>query len=141
MLDISLLGIDRSSRMPIYHQLYEILGAKITRMEWVLGDMIPAEQELVAQYNVSRTAVRQALDVLINEGLIYRQLGRGTFVAHSTLERTTTRIVSFTGDMLRRGFRPGTQVLASGLIPAPPDIAEKLNVQPGEELVRLRRLC
>jgi GntR family transcriptional regulator len=84
--------------------------------------------------------VRQVLDMLSNEGLIYRQQGRGTFVAHPTVEQALVRIISFTEDMRQRGVRPGTEVLSSGLIPAPQDIAEKLEIEPGEELARLERL-
>ena len=132
--------IDRSSKLPLYHQLYQILRDDIVRGEWQPGDMIPPESELIKQYQLSRTTVRQVLDMLANEGLIYRQQGRGTFVAHPTVEQALVRIISFTEDMRQRGARPGTEVLSSGLIPAPQDIAEKLEIAPGEELARLERL-
>jgi GntR family transcriptional regulator len=132
--------IDRSSKLPLYHQLYQILRDDIVRGEWQPGDMIPPESELIERYQLSRTTVRQVLDMLANEGLIYRQQGRGTFVAHPTVEQALVRIVSFTEDMRQRGVRPGTEVLSSGLIPAPQDIAEKLEIEPGEELARLERL-
>jgi GntR family transcriptional regulator len=132
--------IDRGSKLPLYHQLYQILRGDIVRGEWQPGDMIPPESELIEQYQLSRTTVRQVLDMLSNEGLIYRQQGRGTFVAHPTVEQALVRIISFTEDMRQRGVRPGTEVLSSGLIPAPQDIAEKLEIEPGEELARLERL-
>jgi GntR family transcriptional regulator len=132
--------INRNSKLPLYHQLYEILRSNITRGEWQPGDVIPPESELIDRYQVSRTTVRQVLDMLVNEGLIYRQRGRGTFVAHPTVEQALVRIISFTEDMRQRGFKPGTKVLSSGLVPAPRDIAEKLGVEPGEELARLERL-
>jgi len=132
--------IDRSSKLPLYHQLYQILRGDIVRGEWQPGDMIPPESELIEQYQLSRTTVRQVLDMLSNEGLIYRQQGRGTFVAHPTVEQALVRIISFTEDMRQRGVRPGTEVLSSGLIPAPQDIAEKLEIAPGEEMARLERL-
>jgi GntR family transcriptional regulator len=132
--------IDRNSKLPLYHQLYEILRGRILHGEWQPGDMIPPEPELIERYEVSRTTVRQVLDLLVNEGLIYRQQGRGTFVAHPTLEQALVRIVSFTEDMRQRGFKPGTQVLSSGLVQAPETIAEKLEVEPGVELARLERL-
>jgi GntR family transcriptional regulator len=132
--------IARGSKLPFYHQLYEILRGKIVRNEWRPGDMIPPESELIEQYQVSRVTVRQALDILVNEGLIYRQQGRGTFVAHPAVEQALVRLINFTQDMCNRGFEPGTKVLFTALVPAPPDIAEKLQIEPGEELACLERL-
>jgi len=136
MMDV----IVRDSKLPFYHQLYEILRHNIVQGVWQPGDMLPPESELITQYQVSRITVRQALEALVNEGLIYRQRGRGTFVAHPTVEQGLSRIISFTDDMRQRGFKPGTEILFSGLVPAPKEIAGKLGVEPGEELARLERL-
>ena len=132
--------IDRHSKLPYYQQLYEILLGKIQRREWQPGDRILPESELIEEYQVSRNTVRQVLDKLVNDGLIYRQRGRGSFVSHPTLEQSMTRIVSFTEDMRQRGFTPGTQVIAADLLPAEHEIASRLDVPVGEQLVRLRRL-
>ncbi len=132
--------INRSSKLPLYHQLYEIVRGGILSGRWQPGDMLPPESELIETYQVSRTTVRQVLDMLVNEGLIYRQRGRGTFVAHPTLEQTLVRVVRFSDDMRQRGFEPGTKVLFAGTVPAPEDIAGSLGIEPGEELARLERL-
>ena len=132
--------INRTSKLPLYHQLYEILRGDILHGKWQPGDMLPPESELVKHYEISRSTVRQVLDMLVNEGLIYRQRGRGTFVAHPTLEQGLMRIISFTDDMRQRGFAPGTEILFSGLVPAPKEIAKALEIEPGEELARLDRL-
>ncbi len=132
--------INRSSKLPLYQQLYEIVRGDILGGRWQPGDMLPPESELIETYEVSRTTVRQVLDMLVNEGLIYRQRGRGTFVAHPTLEQTMVRIVSFTEDMRQRGFEPSTEVLFSGVVPAPEEVANALEIGAGEELARLERL-
>jgi GntR family transcriptional regulator len=138
--DLQARRIHRNSRLPLYQQLYDILRDKIYRGELEPGDLIPPEPELMNRYGVSRTTVRQTLDMLVNENLIYREQGRGTFVAHPTVEQALVRIISFTDDMRRRGREPGTEVLASRLMPAPQEIAERLGVEPGEELAYLKRL-
>lgn len=132
--------INRTSKLPLYQQLYEILRSNIVSGEWQPGNMIPPESELIERYQVSRTTVRQVLDMLVSEDLIEREQGRGTFVAHPTVEQGLVRIVNFTEDMRMRGCEPSSKVLFSGLIPAPQDIAEKLHIEPGEELARLERL-
>jgi len=133
-------GVVRASKLPLYHQLYEILREKVRRAEWRPGEMIPSESELLKRYGVSRVTARQALDALVRDGLIYRERGRGSFVARPALEKGIMRILSFTEDMLQRGLTPGTRVLCAGVIRAPFEIAEKLSVEAGEELVRLERL-
>lgn len=133
-------SIIRDSKLPLYHQLYEILRRNIVHGDWQPGDMLPPESELIDQYQVSRITVRQALETLVNEGLIYRERGRGTFVSHPTVEQGLTGIISFTEDMRQRGFQPSTKILATGLISAPKEIAERLQIEPGEELARLERL-
>jgi GntR family transcriptional regulator len=126
--------------IPLYHQLFEILHDKITTGKWQPGDMIPAESELITQYKVSRVTVRKVLDMLVKEGLIVRERGRGTHVAYTRLEHVTTRIVSFTDDMRQRGFATGTKVLFAGLMSAPEGIARQLGIREGDELARIDRL-
>ncbi|NIS80155.1 MAG: UTRA domain-containing protein [Anaerolineales bacterium] len=139
-MNIQLDRVNRESKVPLYQQLYEILRRKIQNAEWKPGDIIFPESELIELYQVSRSTVRKVLDILVHEGLIYRQPGRGTFVTHPTLEQGMTRIISFTEDMIQRGYEPGTEVLFAGVVPAPVEIAQKLEVEPGEELARIRRL-
>lgn len=66
--------------VPLYTQLEEILREKIVGGAIAPGDMIPTELELAAMYNVSRTTARQAILNLVQEGLVYRVSGQGTFV-------------------------------------------------------------
>jgi GntR family transcriptional regulator len=54
-------GIDRSSPLPFYHQLKELLRQEITTGRWLPGARIPSESELCALFEVSRTVVREAL--------------------------------------------------------------------------------
>jgi GntR family transcriptional regulator len=128
-------SINRQSKLPYYQQLYDIV-----RGEWTPGDMIPPESELIEAFEVSRSTVRQVLGMLVDDGLIFRQRGRGSFVAHPTLEQAMTRIVSFTEDMRQRGFEPGTAVLSATILPAAPETARQLQIDPGEELALVRRL-
>jgi GntR family transcriptional regulator len=132
--------LSRQSKVPLYHQLYERLRSRILTGDLEPGDMLPTETELLEKYAVSRNTVRQALDALVNDGLIYRQRGRGTFVARPAIEQGLSRIVSFTEDMRGRSLEPDTVVLNKALIPAPDNIAEALEVEPGTELAHLERL-
>jgi GntR family transcriptional regulator len=126
--------------LPYYQQLYAILRDKIIGGSWKPGDLLPSEMDLIEQFEVSRITVRQALELLVEEGLIFRRRGRGTFVAVPSIEQGLNRIVSFTEDMRRRGLRPGTEVISASVMPAMDEIAEKLQVPVGEDLARYERL-
>ncbi len=133
-------SISRASKVPLYYQLYLLLRRKIRDGVWQPEDMLPTEAELVERYDLSRSTVRQALDIMVNDGLIHRRRGRGTFVAKPTIEQSLTRIISFWEDMQRRGMKPGTKVISSEILPAPEDVAEALDIEAGEELASLERL-
>jgi len=132
--------LNPNSKIPLYHQLYTLLQDRIRTAEWKPGDMIPPESELVDRFKISRVTVRKVLDMLVTEGLLIRERGRGSFVAHPKLEHGMTRIVSFTDDMKQRGLTPRTRIIFTGLVPAPAEIAERLKIPVGEELARIDRL-
>jgi len=132
--------ISRLSKVPLYYQLYQILLDQIRSGVLQPEDMLPSEAELVEEFNLSRSTVRQALDMLVNDGLIHRRRGQGTFVATPTIEQNLSRIISFWEDMRQRGLRPATKVLSSELVAAPEDIAAALQIKAGEELANIVRL-
>jgi GntR family transcriptional regulator len=132
--------INRYLKIPFYQQIYTILRNKILSGDWKPGDLIPAESELIAQYQVSRNTIRDVMDMLVNDGLIYRQQGRGSFVSQPSMEQGLGRIINFTEDMRQRELEPSSVVLSAELLPAPEEIAWKLKVSTGEELGVLRRL-
>jgi len=133
-------NISRSSKVPFYYQLYQILLSQIRDGTWQPDEMLPTEVDLVKEYNLSRSTVRQAMDMLVNDGLIFRRRGQGTFVSKPTIDQSLNRIVSFWEDMHQRGFEPSTKVLSSEVIPASEDVAEILNITIGDELASLVRL-
>lgn len=71
------------TEIPPYKQLYRLLQRKILRGEYSIGDLMPSENELSKTYGLTRNTVRKALDVLVREGLITKQVGRGSVVARN----------------------------------------------------------
>ncbi|TNC27025.1 GntR family transcriptional regulator [Amycolatopsis alkalitolerans] len=123
---------------PKHAQLREILRRSIER-ELSPGSAIPSERELAQRYAVSRLTVRSAIGKLVEEGLLTRARGKGTFTATRRME-LRPYLMSFTGDMRRRGLVPTTEVLARLLEIPPRTNANALGLAAGAQAYRLSRL-
>ncbi|GLC88482.1 GntR family transcriptional regulator [Lysinibacillus piscis] len=133
--------LDKNSHIPIYIQIEEIIKQRIYLNEYKIGETIPSERELSIQFDVSRMTVRQSITNLVNTGLLYREKGRGTYVANPKLEQPLQGLTSFTEDMRARGMEPSSKVLRFEKIVPPMDIANDLLLEHGEEVffvVRIR---
>ena len=121
-----------------YVRVRDYLRSLVTH-ELAVGDAIPSERLLCERFGVSRMTVRQAVDALVVEGLLRREQGRGTFVAPSKVD-LEVRLASFGEEMRRRGLTPSSKVLAAEVVAAAPDIADALDLLPGEEVFALHRV-
>ncbi|GCE14728.1 GntR family transcriptional regulator [Tengunoibacter tsumagoiensis] len=132
--------IFRKGPLPRYYQLKEIMREKMRIGEWKPGDLIPSERELGEVYGISRMTARQAITELVNEGLFYREQGKGTFVSQHKITQQLIHLTGFTEDIGARGQRPGTKVLSAKMVPADEKIAQILRLEPGELIFCLQRL-
>lgn len=132
------MTIDRDSKVPLYYQLTELLLESIRRGDLEPGDMLPTEQQLQEQHDLSRTTVRQALRELELEGLVTRYRGRGTFVTEPKV--THNPRLSLTDYLQQKGMNPGWRVLDAEWLAAPSEVAERLDIPAESEAYRLRRL-
>jgi len=130
----------RKSPLPRYYQLKEIMREKIRSGEWKPGDLIPSERELGEQYGISRMTARQAITELVNEGLFYREQGKGTFVSRHKITQQLIRLTGFTEDIKARGQRPSTKVLVARMQPADEATSERLRIKQGQPIAFLQRL-
>ena len=133
--------IDPDSPVPYYFQLRELIRAEIDDGRWPHGARIPSEHELCEMLDVSRTVVRQALGGLVDEALLRRRKGLGTFVAEPKISGALIqRLTGFHEDMLGRGFTPRTRVLEQGVVPADELVADRLGIPASDPVVRIERM-
>ncbi len=133
--------VDPNGFLPRYYQLAHILRERITKGELAAHQPIPSERQLETIYSVSRTTIRQAIDLLVRQGFLYREHGRGTFVSPQKLQKGIWEMTSFTEDMRRRGITPGQKILEIGEIPPPPEVRSHLELPPDcERVLRVERL-
>ena len=131
----------RAIPLPKYYQIAEDLHKQITGGLLKANDQIPTEKALCCQYNVSRGTVQQAIRQLVQDGLIRRERGRGTFVnSLPKADSTFFTLTSFGQDMRRQGRIPTTQLLTAEQIPATSEIAQRLQLTVGESVLHIVRL-
>ncbi len=133
-------SFDAGSALPLYHQLQIALKAEINSGRWQPGQMIASERELMKLANVSRATVRQAINGLIQEGVLISMQGRGTFVAPPKYEQEIRSVYSFSEQMHAQGVQLEDRIIQCDVFPAPPDLAVLLGIQSGEKLIQLQRV-
>ncbi len=133
--------IDKQSRIPYYYQLAEIVRQWI-REELPKSDLvsIPSEPELAKMHSISRATVRQALDLLEREGLIYKAKGKGTFAAKARAKYNLTTLIPTTDDILRRGWTPTVKVISAQVVDAVGQVGTSLELSSTEQVFELCRL-
>ena len=123
--------------LPRYLTIENALRAEIARLR--PGDSLPTEVELCERFGVSRMTAREGVRRLVDQGLLYRVRGRGTFVARTPVHRQPGRLLSFSEEMRARGLRPSSRILEIAQQIAAPEVARALNLEPGSRVVLVRR--
>ena len=123
-----------------YQQVYKGLKRAIEIGELKPGEQLPAEEKLVEKYGVSRVTVRNALDGLVELGLIERMRGKGTFVKEKVLEKKMDSPISFTQTNQRLGNASSSKVLEFELVKAPPFVVNYLDVHEEDMVWFVRRI-
>ncbi|MGX1134709.1 GntR family transcriptional regulator [Streptomyces glaucescens] len=138
-LDAVQFALDRTSPVPLYYQLARQLEEAIEHGALAPGNLLGNEVDLSARLGVSRPTVRQAIQTLVDKGLLVRRRGVGTQVVHSQVRRPL-ELSSLYDDLEAAGQGPATRVLRHERIPAPARVAAALGVPEGGEVTALERL-
>ena len=133
------MEMERDSLTPLYSQLAAALRRQIETGDFEPGRAIPAESELVRRYHVSRITVRKALDVLVDEGLIVRQQGKGTFVRPSLLEESLTSLQGFAELMVSTHPEQVMEVPVFEFVRAPEAVAAALKLDVEDYVLHIER--
>lgn len=132
--------LDQSSVIPLYHQLKEILKDSIESGEWKPGDLIPSENELQQVYNISRNTVKKALDDLVQEGILNRIQGRGTFVSMPKIEQSLSGFYSFSKVLKSKGLDHRDIIISLEQKIVQSSIAKRLKLPEKASVIKLTRL-
>ena len=132
--------IDPYTAVPKYYQLASILRQKIEDGEWQPRSPIPSERQLESLYHLSRTTIREAIDNLVQQGFLYREHGRGTFVSPQKLQKGWMELTSFSEDLVKRGIQPGQIIRSLERVVPSRRILQRLELAPGSSVCRIERV-
>lgn len=134
------MTIKYDKKQPLYEQLMDKLKTKI-KEDYKPSDKLPSEREIMRDYSVSRNTVRQALNELEILEFIFRQHGKGTFVANTINNPATLgNEHSFTKQMKALGRKPETKIMEYSIRQASDYFADKLKISEGDRIIKLKRL-
>ena len=132
--------VDRSTPIPLYFQSAERLRNRLLLEPLHQGDLLTTDERVQEEFGVSRATARKAIDELVDEGLVERITGKGTFVTEPRLQVPLPAMLSFTEEIERRGMSPSSTIVSVGWVPAEGHAKQSLCVEFGDPLLRLERV-
>ena len=123
--------------VPLYYKIYTELR-KRTINNYYSDGKLPPEMDLCKEFNASRITIRNALEQLRREGLIYREKGSGTFIKKFESEEQLTKLTGFTDEM--KGKKISSVVLENKLVPVPIEAQERFELPDGALVILLKRI-
>lgn len=129
-----------AAKVPMYIQLRELIRKKIEDGVYKFGEAIPSERELSIDYGLNRMTVRNAISALVEEGILTKSQGKGTFVTRPKLAGDIHKIQGFAKMLLEKGVIPGTKLVHSELRNAGFKYASIFNISEDDLIYNITRI-
>ncbi|MET3614101.1 GntR family transcriptional regulator [Rhizobium aquaticum] len=139
---LPLAELQNVSGGPLYVKLKRMIEEAVSSGRLQHGEALPPERDIADAAAISRVTVRKAIDELVDQGLLVRRHGSGTFVVKPVprMQQPLTRLTSFSEDMRRRGLLPGSRWLDRGLYHPTPEETMMLGLSGTAMVARITRL-
>ena len=139
MFPLPSIPVDRTSPVPLYYQVAQLLERAIESGELPAGSRLENEIALAERLSLSRPTVRRAIAYLVDQGLVVRKRGIGTQVLHAKVRRPL-ELTSLYDDLNADGRSPSTRVLTLETVRAPDSVAHALGIEEGAPVLSMGRL-
>jgi len=132
--------LNKTSPIPLYYQLAELIKEQIRLGEITPGDQLPSERVLSEQHAISRMTARQAINYLTREGTLIARHGLGTFVAEPKMTHDALHLLGFTEEIMQRGGNAISRVVEQMVVPPPQRVMTELQLKADQAVVKIVRL-
>lgn len=126
--------------VPAYIRIHDAIKKEIDEGVWEIGQRLPSERDLADDYEVSRMTLRQAITLLVEEGILERRVGSGTYVASHRVQEKMRGTTSFTEIVRSQGKTPSSQLISYQRKPANETEIQQLQLKTTDTVVRMERV-
>ncbi|MEW6857072.1 GntR family transcriptional regulator [Streptococcus iniae] len=126
--------------LPAYIKIHDAIKKDIDNGVWSIGDRLPSERDLSEHFQVSRMTLRQAVTLLVEEGILERRIGSGTYVASHRVQEKMRGTTSFTEIVHSQGKTPSSKLLSYQKQLASDTEIKELNLQKTDYVIRMERV-
>ncbi|WP_161980673.1 GntR family transcriptional regulator [Streptococcus sp. S784/96/1] len=125
---------------PAYISIHDALKEQIDKGIWKIGDRLPSERDLADNFSVSRMTLRQAITLLVDEGILERRVGSGTYVASRRVQEKMRGTTSFTEIVTAQGKTPSTKLISYQKKLASQTEMDRLHLKKTDYVIRMERV-
>lgn len=126
--------------VPAYIRIHDAIKKEIDGGVWEIGQRLPSERDLADDYEVSRMTLRQAITLLVEEGILERRVGSGTYVASHRVQEKMRGTTSFTEIVRSQGKTPSSQLISYQRKTANETEIQQLQLKATDTVVRMERV-
>lgn len=125
---------------PAYIRIHDAIKRQINQGVWEIGQRLPSERDLADDYEVSRMTLRQAITLLVEEGILERRVGSGTYVAGHRVQEKMRGTTSFTEIVKSQGKKPSSSVISYQRKLANDSEMKRLGLKASDYVIRMERV-
>ncbi len=134
------MNLDKNSTTSLFVQIESDIRSNIEQGIYKAGDKLPAENELMEQYRVSRITIRRAISDLTEEGLLIKKQGKGTFVKEKKIQRVISHTTSFTQSCNQSGLTASSYVATREIMDANELPFDEKDIFDSEKVLHIQRI-
>lgn len=134
------MKLEGESMLPAYIRIHDAIKQDIEQGIWKIGQRLPSERNLSENFEVSRMTLRQAITLLVDEGILERRIGSGTFVASRRVQEKMRGTTSFTEIVKSQGKPPSSKLISYIKTQPSSQEMQQLQLSPREAIIRMERV-